>query len=120
MNIANSFTLEMSFCGSDFGKYEFYHFNINIYRDIANAFCQSLEEYYEPSQNKYRKALEELENLSKNPNKADDNNKKYFAYNSGTLVIPTTPGTRPTRTQPRKTVASPGTKGKIPTRNQAW
>lgn len=65
----------MSFCGSDFGKYEYYHFNVNIYRDIANAFCQSLEEYYEPSQNKYKKALEELDSLSRNP-KQDENNKK--------------------------------------------
>lgn len=32
LNIINCFTLEVSFCGSDFGKYEFYHFNVNIYR----------------------------------------------------------------------------------------
>lgn len=38
----NCFTLEVSFCGSDFGKYEFYHFNLSIYREIAHAFCQSL------------------------------------------------------------------------------
>ena len=42
LGIVNCFTLEMSFCGSDFGKYEFYHFNNSIYREIANGFCQSL------------------------------------------------------------------------------
>lgn len=60
LNIINCFTLEVSFCGSDFGKYEFYHFNVNIYREIANSFCQSLEDYYEPSQVKVKKAVEEL------------------------------------------------------------
>lgn len=48
---------------------------MNIYKDIAHAFCQSLEEYYEPSQVKFKKAMEELENLSRNP-KADENHKK--------------------------------------------
>lgn len=61
----NCFTLELSFCGSDFGKYEFYHFNMNIYKDIAHAFCQSLEEFYEPSQAKFKKALEELDSYNR-------------------------------------------------------
>lgn len=67
LNIINCFTLEVSFCGSDFGKYEYYHFNLNIYREIANSFCQSLEDYYEPSQAKVKKATEELENYARNP-----------------------------------------------------
>ena len=62
----NCFTLEVSFCGSDFGKYESYHFNLSIYREIAHAFCQSLEEYYEPSQVKVKKAMEEMENYARN------------------------------------------------------
>jgi cytosolic carboxypeptidase protein 2/3 len=57
----------VSFCGSDFGKYEYYHFNLNIYREIANSFCQSLEDYYDPTQAKVKKAVEELENYARNP-----------------------------------------------------
>ena len=66
LNIVNCFTLEISFCGSDFGQYEFYHFNLNIYKDIAHGFCQSLEDYYEPTQAKVKKAMDQLESFARN------------------------------------------------------
>ena len=49
---------------------------MNIYKDIAHAFCQSLEEYYEPSQSKYKKAQEEIENYSRTAKIEENNNKK--------------------------------------------
>ena len=30
LNIINCYTLEMSFCGADIGKYEYFHFNLVI------------------------------------------------------------------------------------------
>ena len=60
LGIINCFTLEMSFCGSDFGRYEFYHFNNSICKEIAHGFCQSLEDLFEPSQTKVKQAQEEL------------------------------------------------------------
>ena len=44
----NCLTFEISFCGSDFGNYNYYHFNNTIYREIAESFCQSIVDYYEP------------------------------------------------------------------------
>ena len=34
-NILNCYTLEISFCGADLGKYEYFHFNQDIYKEIA-------------------------------------------------------------------------------------
>jgi hypothetical protein len=108
--------LELSFCGSDFGKYEGYHFNTNIYRDIAYAFCQSLDEYYEPTQTKFKRAMDELENISKNP-RADDNYNKYSSLYAGTPVTPTTQEIRPPNTQRKITVWNPRNPGRPPPRN---
>ncbi len=38
-NLINSYTLEVSFCGADFGKYEFFHYNQDIFQEIAENFC---------------------------------------------------------------------------------
>ena len=27
--------MEISFCGADFGKYEYFHFNLDIYKEIG-------------------------------------------------------------------------------------
>ena len=35
INITNCYTLEVSFCGADVGKYEYFHFNIEIFKEIS-------------------------------------------------------------------------------------
>jgi hypothetical protein len=29
------YTIEISFCGADFGKYDYFHFNLENYQEIA-------------------------------------------------------------------------------------
>ncbi|CAD8070138.1 unnamed protein product [Paramecium sonneborni] len=75
LSIINCYTLEMSFCGADFGKYEYFHFNLDIYKEIAQSFCLSIIDCYEPEQIKVKQVLEEIEqNSLKNQQKDDKNN----------------------------------------------
>ncbi|RHZ16080.1 hypothetical protein DYB37_011619, partial [Aphanomyces astaci] len=48
MGIANSFTLEASFCGADFGVLAARHFNLGHFEDIGLALGQTLAEYAVP------------------------------------------------------------------------
>ncbi|RHY29734.1 hypothetical protein DYB32_004890 [Aphanomyces invadans] len=48
MGIANSFTLEASFCGADFGRLANQHFNLRHFDDIGLALGQSLADYAMP------------------------------------------------------------------------
>ena len=45
MSIQNCYTLESSFCGSDFGKYQDLHFNTNMLQSIGPKFCETILEY---------------------------------------------------------------------------
>jgi hypothetical protein len=29
------YTIEISFCGADFGKYDYFHFNLENYKEVA-------------------------------------------------------------------------------------
>lgn len=61
LNIGNSYTLEASFCGADFGKFADYHFNTALLQDVGHQFCQTIFDYCDPDQIKIKKTLEELE-----------------------------------------------------------
>ena len=39
LGITNSYTLEASFCGADFGKYADFHFNTDLLQEVGHAFC---------------------------------------------------------------------------------
>ena len=58
----------MSFCGSDFGKYEYFHFNLEIYKEIGQSFVLSLLEYHIADDSKLKFLLDEIEQLSVKPN----------------------------------------------------
>ena len=45
LNIQNAFTLEASFCGSDFGTYADLHFNTNMLEEIGPHLCETIIEY---------------------------------------------------------------------------
>jgi hypothetical protein len=45
MGITNCYTLESSFCGSDFGKHQDLHFNTNMLQHIGPAFCETIYEF---------------------------------------------------------------------------
>jgi hypothetical protein len=46
LQIVNCFTLECSFCGSDFGKYQDLHFNTDMLQSIGPKFCETLMEFH--------------------------------------------------------------------------
>lgn len=59
--IINCYTFEISFCGSDTGKYEYRHFNLANYRKMAEGFCNTIYDVFEPEQTKVTQALSDLE-----------------------------------------------------------
>ena len=63
LNILNSYTLEASFCGADFGKFADYHFNTEMLQEVGHHFCQTIYDFCDPDQIKIKKTLDELEIL---------------------------------------------------------
>eukprot|EP01017_Pseudomicrothorax_dubius_P030176 TRINITY_DN3736_c0_g1_i4.p1 TRINITY_DN3736_c0_g1~~TRINITY_DN3736_c0_g1_i4.p1 ORF type:complete len:304 (+),score=75.68 TRINITY_DN3736_c0_g1_i4:107-1018(+) len=63
LSIINCYTLEISFSGSDQGKYQFIHFNLPLFREMANTFCQTLVDYGDPDQRKVNAVLEEIDQM---------------------------------------------------------
>jgi len=61
LGIVNSYTLESSFCGPDFGKYSDFHFNIEHLQEVGHEFCDTILDFCDPDQNKVRMIMEELE-----------------------------------------------------------
>jgi hypothetical protein len=59
--IVNSYTIESSFCGADFGKYRDLQFNPNHLQEIGRDFCDTLLDFCDPNQTKVRNITEELE-----------------------------------------------------------
>jgi hypothetical protein len=45
LQVTNSYTLEASFCGSDFGEYSDLHFNTDMLEQIGHRFCECIIEY---------------------------------------------------------------------------
>jgi len=79
LGIQNSYTLEASFCGSDFGVFADYHFNREMLEDVGHQFCQTIYDFCEPDQVKVKKSMEELEiaYLEKEIERGSDANSDY-------------------------------------------
>lgn len=63
LGVVNSYTIESSFCGADFGKYRDFHFNPLHLQEFGKDFCDTLLDFCDPNQNKVRSITEELESL---------------------------------------------------------
>jgi len=61
LGILNSFTLEASFCGADFGPHCNFHFTPEHLIEMGHNFCDALLEICDPEQVKVKQALEQLE-----------------------------------------------------------
>ena len=48
IGIPNSYTLEATYCGPDFGQYENTHLSIAQLMEVGEAFCEALLDYYVP------------------------------------------------------------------------
>ena len=63
VGINNSYTLESSFCGSDFGKHSDFHFSTEHYQEIGHNLCDAILDFCDPDQSKIKAILDELELL---------------------------------------------------------
>lgn len=73
-SLTNCFTLEISFCGPDFGKYEYFHFTYDMLKELADSFCYSILDMNDPDQTKVKQTMEEIEqNIIKGIDKKDEN-----------------------------------------------
>ncbi|XP_054843726.1 cytosolic carboxypeptidase 3 [Eublepharis macularius] len=70
LGISNSYTLEVTFCGSKLGN-SYTHFNTKDLESIGYRFCESLLEFCDENKNKYDECLKELEEMVKQENSAD-------------------------------------------------
>jgi hypothetical protein len=73
----------MSFCGADMGRYEYLHFNYEMFKEIATSFCHTMLDLADPENAKIKLVMDEIEqNFLKLPglDKRDDGNKnqEYF------------------------------------------
>ena len=57
IGIKNSFTMESSFCGADFGRFQGMHFNPKHWIDIGHMFCDTILDYCDPDQSKVHQIL---------------------------------------------------------------
>lgn len=63
MNLLFCYTLELSFCGADFGKYDYFHFNLENFQEIAEQFMTSLIDLFDPDQVKVKSLMLEIEEI---------------------------------------------------------
>eukprot|EP00347_Sterkiella_histriomuscorum_P022736 403337354 len=68
LGITNSFTLEASFCGADFGQYSDLHFNTDMLQQIGHRFCETIIEYCMMEPHHMKNFLEDIENIVNNSN----------------------------------------------------
>ena len=64
LGITNCYTLESTFCGSDFGKYQDLHFNTNMLQSIGPKFCETMLEYNFLDQARQKQILDEIEDAA--------------------------------------------------------
>ena len=62
-SLKNSYTLEASFAGADYGKYKNIHFNTKHLEEMGHYFCDTILDYCDPDQSKVVSTIRELELL---------------------------------------------------------
>jgi len=63
LGIMNSYTLEASFCGANFGRYSTCHFTTMHFEQVGRSFCETIFDFCDPNQTRARAALQELQML---------------------------------------------------------
>jgi len=58
LGITNTYTLEASFCGADYGKYADFHFNTDLLQEVGYKFCETIIDFCDPDQVKVKDVLE--------------------------------------------------------------
>jgi hypothetical protein len=61
LGITNSYTLESSFWGADYGKYADFHFNTDLLQEVGHKFWDTIIDFWDSDQVKVKDVLEQLE-----------------------------------------------------------
>lgn len=61
LGVVNSFTLEISYLGAGFGKYECYHFNLQLFSHMGESLLKSIYEAADSGSDNFREAILEIE-----------------------------------------------------------
>ena len=72
LQITNSYTLEASFCGSDFGKYSDLHFNTVMLQEIGHRFCETIIDYCMMDSSVMKLVLDDIESIVNNEASGDN------------------------------------------------
>ena len=64
LGLTNSYTMEASFCGADFGRYANLHFSVAEFEEMGHYFCDTILDYCDPDQSKVASTLRELQTLN--------------------------------------------------------
>jgi hypothetical protein len=73
LGLLYTYTLEGSFAGPDIGPFAGYHFNTAHLEEAGHNLCDSIYEFFEPSQRRVRAALQELDMPISRPLEMADN-----------------------------------------------
>jgi hypothetical protein len=63
LGIQNSYTLEASFCGADFGRHADLHFNTDMLQEIGHRFCETIIQYCQMEPATMKSIIDEIENI---------------------------------------------------------
>mmetsp|Transcript_47300 Transcript_47300/g.86861 ORF Transcript_47300/g.86861 Transcript_47300/m.86861 type:complete len:756 (-) Transcript_47300:91-2358(-) len=72
LQIINSFTLEASFCGADFGSLADQHFTTKHLEEMGHMVCDAILDFCDPDQSKVLNVLKELQVLFPDDGNSDD------------------------------------------------
>eukprot|EP00747_Dinoflagellata_sp_TGD_P064225 gnl/TRDRNA2_/TRDRNA2_153809_c1_seq1.p1 gnl/TRDRNA2_/TRDRNA2_153809_c1~~gnl/TRDRNA2_/TRDRNA2_153809_c1_seq1.p1 ORF type:complete len:878 (-),score=143.06 gnl/TRDRNA2_/TRDRNA2_153809_c1_seq1:50-2368(-) len=72
MDVINSFTLEASFCGADFGPLADQHFTRRHFEEMGYMVCDAILDFCDPDQSKVMFVLKELQTLFPDDGASDD------------------------------------------------
>ena len=64
LGLQNSYTMEASFCGADFGRRAERHFTVVQLEEMGHYFCDTILDYCDPDQSKVHSTLRELQALN--------------------------------------------------------
>ena len=64
LGLTNSYTMEASFCGADFGRFANLHFSVAEFEEMGHYFCDTILDYCDPDQSKVASTLRELQTLN--------------------------------------------------------
>ncbi|XP_028970678.2 cytosolic carboxypeptidase 2 isoform X2 [Esox lucius] len=67
LGVLNSFTLETSLCGANFGKRKGTHFSTQDFEMLGAQFCDTLLDYCDPGRTKYSMCVRELHAIIRRP-----------------------------------------------------